>query len=527
LLLFAWVPLVVQAQAPAPEALFSTADRCTACHNGMLSPAGEDVSIGTAWRGSMMANAARDPYWQAAVRRETLDHPAAAAAIENECSACHMPMTRFAAKAGGAMGSVFAHLPIAAGALPADLLAADGVSCSVCHQITADGLGTDESFTAGFAIDPEPAATRPIFGPYPVDAGHRKIMDSAVAFTPQEQAHIRDAEICASCHTLHTHALDADGKPAGRLAEQAPYLEWRHSSYVGKQTCQECHMPLVADGTAISSVLPVAREGARMHRFRGGNFLMPRIFALHAVELGVAAMPAELNATAERTADHLRQSSARLSFAEPKMADGRLELSLTIENRAGHKLPTAYPSRRAWVHLTVRDAGGSVVFESGALEPTGAIRGNDNDADGSRYEPHHLLITAEDQVQIYEPILADSKGEVTTGLIRAVRYVKDNRILPDGFDKTTAHDDVAVLGAAKDDPDFAAGRDTIRYSIDTGAASGPFTATAELFYQPIGFRWATNLAEYDTVESKRFGGYFRQLADQSAMKIGEAMVQAP
>ncbi|MGK2857983.1 MAG: hypothetical protein ACSLFQ_12325 [Thermoanaerobaculia bacterium] len=522
--MIACLPVIAAAQALAPEALFSTADRCTACHNGLLTPAGEDVSIGTAWRGSMMANAARDPYWQAAVRRETIDHPAAAAAIENECSACHMPMTRFAAKAGGGMGSVFAHLPIAAGALPADLLAADGVSCSVCHQIKADGLGTDESFTAGFVIDPTPAATRSMFGPYEVAPGHRKIMDSAAAFTPEQRAHIRDAEICASCHTLHTHALDAEGKPAGRLTEQGPYLEWRHSAYVGKQTCQECHMPPIADGTAISSVLPVARDGARMHRFRGGNFLMPRILALHAVELGVAATPAELTATAERTADHLRQSSARLSFAEPRLADGRLELALTIENRAGHKLPTAYPSRRAWVHLTVRDAGGSIVFESGALEPTGAIRGNDNDVDGTRYEPHHSLITREEQVQIYEPILADSKGEVTTGLIRAVRYVKDNRILPDGFDKTTAHDDVAVRGAAMGDPDFAAGRDTVRYSIDTGEASGPFSVTAELWYQPIGFRWATNLAEYDTPESIRFGGYFRELADESALKIGEASV---
>ncbi|MCA1733782.1 MAG: hypothetical protein LC732_09285, partial [Acidobacteria bacterium] len=270
---------------------------------------------------------------------------------------------------------------------------------------------------------------------------------------------------------------------------------------------------------------PVARDGARMHRFRGGNFLMPRIFALHAVELGVAATPAELTAAAERTADHLRQSSARLSFAEPRLADGRLELALTIENRAGHKLPTAYPSRRAWVHLTVRDAGGSVVFESGTFEPTGAIRGNDNDIDGARYEPHHSLITTEDQVQIYEPILADSKGEVTTGLIRAVRYLKDNRILPDGFDKASAHDDIAVRGAAMGDADFAAGRDTIRYSMDTGEASGPFTVTAELLYQPIGFRWATNLAEYDTPESARFGGYFRQLAGESAIKIGEASVE--
>ena len=30
---------------------------------------GEDISIGFAWRASMMANSSRDPYWQAGVRR--------------------------------------------------------------------------------------------------------------------------------------------------------------------------------------------------------------------------------------------------------------------------------------------------------------------------------------------------------------------------------------------------------------------------------------------------------------------------
>ena len=61
----------ISAAAQVPQ-LFVTAERCMACHNGLVTPAGEDISIGVGWRGSMMANAARDPYWQAAVRRETL-----------------------------------------------------------------------------------------------------------------------------------------------------------------------------------------------------------------------------------------------------------------------------------------------------------------------------------------------------------------------------------------------------------------------------------------------------------------------
>ena len=52
------------------------------------------------------------PYWQAAVRRETLDHPAAAAAIEDECAKCHMPMAHLTAHVAGGRGEIFAHLPV-------------------------------------------------------------------------------------------------------------------------------------------------------------------------------------------------------------------------------------------------------------------------------------------------------------------------------------------------------------------------------------------------------------------------------
>ena len=43
----------------------------------MTTAAGEDLSIGLAWRTSMMGNSSRDPYWMASVRRETVDLPGA------------------------------------------------------------------------------------------------------------------------------------------------------------------------------------------------------------------------------------------------------------------------------------------------------------------------------------------------------------------------------------------------------------------------------------------------------------------
>ncbi|MFW6369262.1 MAG: hypothetical protein ACOC0J_01635 [Myxococcota bacterium] len=137
------------------EVYFATSDRCMACHNRLTAPSGLDVSIGTDWRGSMMANSARDPYWQAAVTREVVDHPTVQAEIEAECSRCHMPMSNFRSQSFGEHPEVFAHLPIAQAEGRLDILAADGVSCTVCHQIQEEKLGTEESFVGHFVIDTE------------------------------------------------------------------------------------------------------------------------------------------------------------------------------------------------------------------------------------------------------------------------------------------------------------------------------------------------------------------------------------
>jgi hypothetical protein len=499
--------------------LFVAAERCVACHNGLVTPAGEDISIGSDWRPSMMANAARDPYWQAGVRREILVRPEIADAIQNECSACHMPMTRFAAKAAGLHGGVFAHLPAVRAVDPADRLAVDGVSCAVCHQIGAEGLGERDSFTAGFVVD---TATSPggrtIFGPYEVDSGRQSLMRSAAGFVPEQADHIQSSEMCATCHTLITHALDDDGKVIADFPEQVPYLEWKHSAYASdrKKSCQSCHMPEVEGDAPIAGVLGRPREEVSRHVFRGGNFFMPRIFKRYRGELGVESLPQELETMSARTAAHLASSAAVLKVENVERTRDRLRAEAVIENLAGHKLPSAYPSRRAWIHFTVRDRKGAVVFESGRLEPDGSIVGNDNDADAGRYEPHHAVIESPGQVQIYEPIMAGPEGTVTTVLLTAVQYLKDNRILPDGFEKATAAKEIAVHGKATTDPDFVGGGDRVRFDVAIADAEGPFTVEAELWYQPIGHRWAHNLAQEQAPEIDFFVSAYEALAPQSA-----------
>ena len=507
--------------------LFETSSQCMACHQGMFTPGGEDVSIGTHWRASMMANAARDPYWQAAVRREVLEHGSHATEIQAECSTCHMPMASYEARTAGAGGKVFVHLPAsrAPGLAPArsDRLAMDGVSCTACHQIRPDGLGTRESFVGGFAVDETtPMGAREVFGPFAVDSGRERLMHSASGFVPSEADHVASSELCATCHTLYTTALDESGTAAGELPEQVPYLEWRHSGYRDERGCVSCHMPVVRDSVAVTGVLGQPRAEVNRHVFRGGNFFALRMLARYGGELGVTAPAADLEAAARSTVHHLQQRAARLDIEGVAVQDGVLEATVTVENLAGHKLPTAYPSRRAWLHLTVRDRSGKVVFESGAFRPDGSIAGNDNDADASRYEPHYREIRSPDEVQVYEAIMVDPDVRVTTGLLRAVRFVKDNRVLPAGFEKATADADIAVQGAAADDDDFTEAGDRTRYRVDVGASEGPYRLVAELWYQPVAHRWAMNLADHDAAETDRFVRWYREMAASSAVVLARA-----
>lgn len=500
---------------------FHTSDRCFACHNELTTPTGRDVSIGLDWRSSIMANSSRDPYWQASVRRETIDHSQATRDIEDECSVCHMPITRYEAKIRGEKGKIFAYLPFDAHP-KGSTFAEDGVTCSVCHQISKDKLGTRASFSGEFVVKtPTTQNDRPEYGPFTVAPGQQHIMDTSTGgFMPTYAEHIRDAALCGSCHQLYTTARGAGGKPIGYLPEQMPYLEWLHSDYPAKYTCQECHMPEVHETVNISSIMGVPRTGMRQHTFIGGNFFMLQMLNRYRDELDVAAFPRELMAATDQAYALLQQQSARVSLRSVEVAGGKLEAEVFVENLTGHKLPTAFPSRRAWLHFTVKDRNGKTVFESGKLNPDGSIVGNDNDANPERYEPYYREITSSDQVEIYEPILKDSESRVTTGLLAAVGYLKDDRLLPSGFDKKTATHDIEVVGGAADDPNFTGGSDLVRYSVPVNG-DGPFHVEVELWYQPIGYRWAHNLGLYKAMETQRFVKYYDSMSDTTATVLAK------
>jgi hypothetical protein len=278
-------------------------------------------------------------------------------------------------------------------------------------------------------------------------------------------------------------------------------------------------MPVVHHSTPISSVAGEPRDSVGRHVFVGGNFFMLRLLNRFRGELGVVAPSRELDAAVNRTVRFLQTATAAVAVENAATTAGGIEFTVAVSNLAGHKFPTGYPSRRAWLHVVVRDQSGRTVFESGALAASGAIAGNDNDADARRFEPHHREIRTSDQVQIYESIMAGANGAVTTGLLTATSYVKDNRLLPRGFDKSTAEPDVAVIGDARADADFREPGDAVRYVVSTGGAAGPFTVDVTLRFQPISYRWAENLRDYRSAETDRFSGYYRTLSAGSSETV--------
>src|SRR5690606_41855184 len=128
--------------------------------------------------------------------------------------------------------------------------------------------------------------------------------------------------------------LGPGGEVIARLPEQTPYQEWLNSAYRGVQSCQECHMPPVADSTAITAVLGQPRPEVSRHTFVGGNFFLLRMLNRYRDELGVVALPHELHQLVCATEEILRTRSARRAGTRGDVAEWWLEVVVGSETWA-------------------------------------------------------------------------------------------------------------------------------------------------------------------------------------------------
>jgi len=508
--------IISPTDAPVTETLdhlkemFISADNCAACHNNLIDEAGKDVSIAKEWQAGIMAHTVHDPYYRGTVSSEIATHPELQGVIEDKCATCHMPMAHFATKAAGGKTIMFGTDGFLSAENSLHDMAMEGVSCTACHQLAPETYTQDDPTSGHMLFDTKNLkGKRPLYGPYSVDETQANLMSAASGFLPVQSDHLSDSQMCATCHTLYTNYLTKDGSLSETLfPEQTPYLEWEISSFADNTSCQDCHMPTAEGGVVLSITGGEARSPFLQHGFTGANVYMLRILQEMSKTTDISSTAEELETPILETMDMLQSKTADLSIESVEIIDSSLTFEIAVETQVGHKFPSGYPSRRAWLHVTVRNLSGEIVFESGAFNNSGEIINNDNDSDPTIFEPHYLEITTPDQVQIYETILQNDSGEVTTGLLYAASYVKDNRLLPSGFDVASASADIAVQGQAASDEDFLGGGDITNYFVAVDPANGPFTVTAELLYQSIGYRWAQNLTPFATAETDEFIGYY-------------------
>lgn len=537
------------ALTPVKDDHFATSPVCAECHandptaTAMRDSADRPIAPFDLWQSTMMANSARDPFWWAMVAGEVATIPAAKGAIEAKCMRCHTPMAGVDAALDGdpdpaALDWLFKGDSRAAFGL-------DGVACAVCHQIQPTDLGADASFSGHFVIE----AKQEMYGPHSATFTMPMVMHTG--FTPLPGPQILDSALCGSCHTLHTSPLDEGGNTLPhQLVEQSPYLEWRASAYSTEvadpgpeaMSCQGCHLPTTSvDGVPIKTriarrppggdfnqVLP--RDPFGRHVLVGGNTLVPAILRDFAAELRPQASAAAFDATLAAARDQLEHRTATLELQVTRQGDD-LQIAAALQNLAGHKLPSGFPSRRTWVRVEVRDAADNLVFRSGATDDAGRMVDRTgvllaSEAVAGPIQPHRLEITADDQVQIYEAIMADPDGQPTFRLLRGATYLKDNRLLPHGWKPADAQAMKIAPAGTAGDPDFLAAGDTARYRIQAPAAAGPYKVQVALVHQVLGARFAAELFALDAPAIRAFEKMYL-VADRAPVVLAQDAVTAP
>ena len=354
--------------------------------------------------------------------------------------------------------------------------------------------------------------------------------------------------------------------------EQTTYPEWAFSAYrsgtLGKEklpsgagatpkTCQQCHMPSVdSDGTSLVSKIASIEEysnypqtdyrlpaeqidlpqraGYAQHQLVGLNFFLiemaqqfPAIFGIRSLDPGLGGMNvAPLQVTENLIVEQANQHSIKLT-AEPNWnaATNTLSTQVSVENLAGHKFPSGVGFRRAFLEFQVLDVNGKTLWSSGRSTDQGVLtderglpiagefwwRSDCSARVPNAWQPHFEVINAQNQTQIYQELITDASGVLTTSFLAINAHPKDNRLQPHGFlgeaervaiaaalgDRTPPHQPgfamdenlgiaVGPEGEAALDVDYqnGSGKDQLRYVV-RDLASKPARVSAQLYYQSI------------------------------------------
>ena len=512
---------------------FVTAGRCAGCHGhdstgfAMTTGEGVDVNVADDWRSSMMGNSGRDPFFEAKIEHEGLVNPAHKDEIEHGCLKCHAPLAVYEQKMLG-------NPPFTMAQYDTSVFAHDGVSCLACHMQNPDSAG--KFFSGELHFD-----SARVWGPYPDSIINPSIMQYFVGYTPDQGAHILDGRVCAACHTLITGTTDLDGNfTGGQFTEQAMWQEYKNSVYYGsEQNCRSCHLPRIQDSVVLASdyIFLNGQSPFGKHHLAGGNTFMLKMLKDHIGTLGIPATATQFDSTIARSRYMLRHA-VQLETTVVQRTDDTVFVDVHLINMIGHKFPSGFPSRRAFVQVFALTEAGDTLFQSGRWDGAYELIGHD-----AGYEPHHDVIDHGDQVQIYEMVMGDVNGNVTTTLHRASFPLKDNRLVPIGFSTShPSYDTTLIAGLATTDPDFnhdalgteGNGGDIVHYHIATNGYAGIVQVKAKVYYQPVPPLWNQEMFSFhgpriDSFRTKydEADGTPELVAADSLMNIGLGVYDLP
>jgi len=406
-------------------------NKCDNCHGGYNTA----VEPAHMWRGSMMANAGRDPIFWATVAIAEQDFDG----VGDLCIRCHSTSGWLAGRSTPTDGS-----GLAAGD-------SDGVDCDYCHKLTnpdnSEHVGTmNAPYIANDGGNP-PKAYRGSgmssmwggnqkIGPYANAEAKHKVLSSTFH---------RSSDFCGTCHDVSNSAVGDlahnngaqvplaqgtfSGTPGAAVTGKAAFNNFpfmygivertfsEHKASLLAQTpvssynqlpielragaiqaayessiiagasgdyedgttrlfsCQTCHMrPVTGRGCNKN---PPVRKDLPMHDMTGGNYWMPDVIKYldtkNELRLGGGLTSVQIAALD----DGKLRAQKQLSQAAALSVEGN---SLKIVNLTGHKLISGYPEgRRMWINVRWYDADSNLLREDGKY---GAVATIDLDDDG-------------------------------------------------------------------------------------------------------------------------------------------------
>jgi hypothetical protein len=440
------VPTDVQQPGTQPREIgnLETPDRCDNCHGGY----DRNVEPDFIWRGSMMANATRDPLFWATVAIAEQDFDGSG----DLCLRCHTTTGWLGGRSTPTDGS---------GLAASD---SNGVDCDACHKMT----NPDRSEHAGVMNPPFVAndGQTPATGYYgsgmiAMYAGSEKLGPYAVTVARHQFAQSkfhRSVDYCGSCHDVsnpvvgdlaHNNGAQVplpagsfSGVPGAPVDQKAAFKNFPFQYGVVERTfseykagllsktlvsnypslpadlkagaikhaydtskgnyadgapryfsCQTCHMKAVTGAGCNKNDAPI-RPDLPLHDLTGGNYWVPDAI-LYQNAQGTLRIGGGLSVLQrEAIAAGKARAKAQLEMAGSLTVD---QNRLRVTNLTGHKLISGYPEgRRMWLNIKWYDAGGTLLREDGRYGPLTV------NLDGQNRIVETLLAPNDPNTRIYE-----------------------------------------------------------------------------------------------------------------------------